>query len=246
MMKRTAAALAVVALCGYVAVQHQAEVPTPRQAAISGSAKAPPTTAVGSLPAPFQVGTGKPGEAVQAYIAMGTPGAAFDAFELIDRCIRHERYRTGESATHCDGISQDMRSNAGKLLALAADSNIPGAPTEVLRALMAAADTFKDDPRFVEAASYVVSKLEENAQRDREAISSLGKLYMHSNAITGKRDPEKALMYYTAMTELVHAPGEDGVKKIVLASLVAELTPEQVQRAQAAGVQLARNCDCKG
>src|SRR5687768_18356405 len=114
--------------------------------------------------------------------------------------MRHERYRTGESATHCNGITQGMRNQAGELLVRSMDAGIPGAPTEVLRVLLEAAEVFKDEPKYQEAARHVVSKLEENARRDREAISSLSKLYANDNPITGRRDLEKALMYYTAAT----------------------------------------------
>ena len=49
----------------------------------------------------------------------------------------------------------------------------------------------------------------------------------------------------TAEHELVPAASFDKARQRYVASLTVNLTPEQVQRAREAGLQLARNCDCK-
>jgi hypothetical protein len=73
----------------------------------------------------------------------------------------------------------------------------------------------------------------------------LARLYNASNPVTGERDAEKALMYFTAEHELESAQGFENVRRIVIERATAGLTPDQVRRAREAGLHLARNCDCK-
>jgi hypothetical protein len=92
-------------------------------------------------------------------------------------------------------------------------------------------------PSFDKAVHTVVVQLQEAAPRDRDAIGTLATLYRQTNAITGERDAEKALVYVTALHELQPAPGFEKARSSLIAELSAGLTPERssvrARRAQA-------------
>jgi hypothetical protein len=249
--KATAIALAVVAAVGYgvyetgeLGRQQQAAVPTP-------AAKSTQT------PAPFQseptlIAGGTPGDDVRRYIEnVGTPGAAFDAYQLLVTCDRAERNMLDDTAEKCAGITPEQRARTGELLVTAMMHGIPGAAAEFARTLMGApadalAQRRRDNPEFDKAVQTIVARLEESAPRDRDAISVLATLYRQTNAITGQRDAEKALTYVTAFIELRPAPYLAKAHATLVDQLSADLTPQQAARAREAGLKLARQCDCKG
>ena len=195
---------------------------------------------------------GTPGDDVRRYIEnVGTPGAAFDAWRLLVTCDRAERNRTDDAAEKCAGITPEQRARTGELLAVAMMHNVQGAAAEFAKALMGApedqlAQRRRDNPEFDKAVSTVVGKLREAAPNDRDAIRALARLYRQTNAITGQRDAEQSLVYFTALHELQPAPGFEKARSSLIAELSAGLTPEQVERARSAGLKLARQCDCRG
>ena len=249
--KATAIALAVVAAVGYgvheigeLGRQQQAAAPTP------ATKSAQPPAAFQSEPTLIAGGT--PGDDVRRYIEnVGTAGAAFDAWQLIVTCQRAERNQLDDAPEKCAGITPEQRARAGELLATAMMHGVPGAAAEFAKALMGAPDEAlaqhrRNNPEFDKAVHTVVVQLKEAAPRDRDAIGALARLYRQTNAITGQRDAEQALVYFTALHELQPAPGFDKARASLIAELTAGLTPEQVERARAAGLKLARQCDCRG
>jgi hypothetical protein len=250
--KATAIALGVVAAVAYgvhergeLDRQQQAAAPTP------ASSSAPP-------PAPFQseptlIAGGTPGDDVRRYVEnVGTAGAAFDAYQLLITCIRAERNELDDAPQKCAGITPEQRARTGELLVTAVMHGIRGAAAEFVNALMGApadalAQRRRENPEFDKAVQTVVAQLEEAAPRDRDAIRALATLYRQTNAITGPRDGEKALAYMTALHELQPMPpGFEKANRSLFAELSEGLTPEQVKRARAMGLKLARECDCKG
>ena len=241
-LKATAIALAVVAAIGY-GVHERKELGRQQQAAAPTSEAAPP--------APFAAADQRgytPGDDVTRYVALGTPTAAFDAWSLIVACERAERNGMPDARERCNGVTQEHRRRAGALLSVAMMEGVQGAAVEYAHTIMGVpreelAQARRQNPDVDKAVNTVVEKLQESATGDREAIRMLARLYRASNPITGERNAEKALMYATAEHELLKTP--EVYKAPVLADLTASLTPEQVQRARDAGLQLARRCDCK-
>jgi len=204
-------------------------------------------------PAPFAAADRlgyTPGDDVTRYVALGTPTAAFDAWTLIDACERAERHALPDVAARCNGITQRHRRKAGELLGTAMMAGVHGAAVEYVQAILGVpreeiAPARRDNPNIDKAVRTAVEKLEEAAPRDLGAIRMLSRLYRHAHPVTGERNAEKALVYMTAEHELVPAAGFEKARQRYVASLTVDLTPEQVQRAREAGLQLARNCDCK-
>ncbi len=244
--KATAIALAVVAAVGYGAHERK-ELLRQQQAAVPASA---PQAAP---PAPFAAADRlgyTPGDDVTRYVALGTSTAAFDAWKLIDSCERAERHALPDMAARCNGITQQHRRKAGELLGTAMMAGVHSAAFEYMQVILGVpreelAQGRRDNPNVDKAVSIAVEKLEEAAARDLNAIRMLSRLYRGAHPVTGERNAEKALVYMTAEHELVPAAGFEKGRQRYIASLTVDLTPEQVQRAREAGLQLARNCDCK-
>jgi hypothetical protein len=243
-LKATAIALAVVAAVGYGI--HERKEPGGRQQAAAPVPEAGPS-------APFAASDllgYTPGDDVTRYVALGTPTAAFDAWKLIDSCERAERHAQPDMAARCNGITQQHRRKAGELLSTAMMAGVHGAAVAYTHVILGVpreelAQARRDNANIDKVVSTVVEKLEEAAPRDKEAIRVLSRLYRHGNPVTGERNAEKALVYLTAEHELVPAAGLGEARQRYVASLTVDLTPEQIQRARDAGLQLARNCDCK-
>ena len=249
--KATAIALAVVAAVGYgvheigeLGRQQQAAAPTP------ATKSAQPPAAFQSEPTLIAGGT--PGDDVRRYIEnVGTPSAAFDAWRLLVTCDRAERNQADDTAEKCAGITPEQRARTGELITVAMMSGVQGAAAEFARVLMVApgeavAQRRRDNPEFDKAVDTIVGKLREAAPNDREAIRALAILYRQTNAITGQRDAEQSLLYFTAWHELQPAPGFEKARAIVIAEVSEGLSPEQVARAREAGLKLARQCNCRG
>jgi hypothetical protein len=192
-----------------------------------------------------------PGADVQRYIAIGTAPAAFDAWALLAACERAQRLASPEADRRCADITPAMRAEAGRLLSVAVLNGVVGAPTEYVRLLMGVpaeelALSRRKSPEVDAAINTVVDQLQKNAPDDREAMEALARLYRTTNAITGQRDPEKALMYITALHELAPDPGMyRRSRELLIAEVSQGLTREQAQRAREAGQKLARACNCR-
>jgi hypothetical protein len=247
----TAIALAVVAAVGYGVHERKALEGQQHAAAPTPAAKSAPS------PAPFQseptlIAGSTPGDDVRRYIEnVGSAGAAFDAYQLIVRCLRAERNELDDAPEKCAGITPAQRARAGELITTAMMHGVHGAAAEFARTLMGApgealAQRRRDNPEFDKAVHTVVEQLKEAAPRDRDAIRTLATLYRQTNSITGERDAEQALVYVTALHELQPAPGFEKARAYLIDELSEGLNPEQVARARAAGLKLARQCDCRG
>jgi hypothetical protein len=257
-IKASAIALAVVAAIGWGVAQRKElgrpEDSASRHAAARQRAAVPASAPQAGPPGPFAAADARghtPGDDVDRYVAMGTPAAGFDAWALIDACERAERHALPDRAERCNGITQQHRRKAGELLGTAMMAGVHGAAVAYMKVIWDVpreelAQGRRDNPNIDTALKTAVEKLEEAAQRELRAIQMLARLYRHADPVTGKRDPERALMYTTAERELKGpAPGFEKSQRMLLDELTTGLTPEQIKRAREAGLQLARQCDCK-
>ena len=261
-MKITAVAIATTTLVvllgvgGYGLLKHQ---PTPTSTIQRPKAQATVAPAPSAqLPEAFRPysGRGTPGEAVAYHLAKGTPQAGLDAYYMIQSCQLSRAAAGGVASpsveTACDGITHAMEQQAGELVAHAMVAGLQGAAVAFYSMLRhVPPDAFKEletNPSLRQGVDAMLEALKVAARQsqDRGAISALSVLYSGATPMV-KRDPAAALSYVTALRELrppLHPAFKESADRH-MAELLAELTPEQAEAARAAGIQLARECNCK-
>ena len=243
-LKATAIALGVAAVIGYGVMQRNEPGGQQRAAGSAPASNAAPPAAF----ADADKGSYTPGDDVTRYVALETPTAAFDAWKLIHGCQKAERHDLVGRAERCNGITQEQRGMAGALLGTAMMAGVHGAAVEYVHLMYSVPrkeleQARRDNPNHDKAVRTALEKLEEVAPRDLQAIRLLARLYKGPNAITGERNAEASLKFFTAEHELQNTP--EKYRAPIVAGLTERLTPEQVKRAREAGLQLARHCDCK-
>jgi hypothetical protein len=264
-----AVALTVVASATYSLLDHERE-PLNKQASVPPDTPAgllrPGGHAAASPGSPF--GRDTEGHDFDRHVALGTPAAAFDAYQLVAECRRARALEStwghfeekhlrelfeSESkrlAHACDGITPEYEKKRLELLESAARAGVRGAAVayahEGYQGDIVATMAQLKDPAVQAWVQKAVNYLKSSgASGDIGAISALAMLYSNDQSLTG-RDPIEELKYTTALIAIHQARGKDvrGADKALLARIALQLSPQQAQDAREAGLRLAREC-CK-
>jgi hypothetical protein len=248
----------MIAVAAYVLTSDDGPAPAQRSASAppaAAPAARPAQAARAAPPAAFELSAnpgGTPGDDYARHAAISTPQAAFDAYRLVEACQRQRQYdpdkTNPELRDACVGITPQMEREAGQLIAYAMAHNVEGAAVEFWRAInrvpVEQLSEVAESPSMREGVQTMIAALKVAAQYEREAIAALSLLYGRTTPIQ-QRDPAQALTYVTALRALSKGPAL-AASDAYVERLVAELTPEQVQQARSAGLELARQCNCRG
>lgn len=256
-------------LAGYFMQKPEVPLLPRQQAGVSTTGSMPDAKAVApnaddsSLPEAFKIDRSGRSD-FQRYLAIGTPSAAMDAYQLVANC-RRSRHLDASVATFsapedkqlreafeaervrmkgaCKNITPEDEQQRLALLDKAAQAGIRGAALAFLnegyQGDPAATMARKAEPEVQAWADRAIGYLKiAGVKGDRDAIATLAALYDNEQSLTG-RQPAEALKYVTAMQASAGRPPR-GAEKVWTKRLMAQLTPEQAAAAQEAGRQLAQ------